>query len=233
MRIQKILSSFLLVFVFVSAGCSTSSTLKTAEEIKNATEVLLLKSSSVVTIRQTVLGQDGTAVRLLGGEEADREVILTNLNAETHVAGEKIGDTVFWLSAQQYDELIQNHKTILQLGMFDDALAKTLVISDHVQNFANVLKKDAAKISNRDDLLSITADQNFGTFDVLIDGKQETVQTIEAHNWFGRYSILANRANPIILEVSLSPVSRGSLNIFSKQKALEAFSGYHVSKIVK
>ena len=146
-------------------------------------------------------------------------------------AGTKSDNGILWISTAQYDELVNTKKTALDLGLFDDSIANALGLSDAVQNTINLLKKDAAAVKNREDVLSIVADQNFGTATLMVDGSSKTVQTIEASNWFGHYSILANRDNPLILSVTLSPASKGSLNIFSKENFLSGFGGYKVSSI--
>lgn len=145
--------------------------------------------------------------------------------------GIKPDNALIWISTEQYDQLVSSKKTVLNLGLFDDSIASALDISDQVRNFINALKKDSEKISEKEELLTITAEPNWGTFMLLMDGKEQTVQTIEASNWFGHYTILANRENPLILEVILSPASKGSLNIFSREKFLHAFAGYHVTEI--
>ena len=77
----------------------------------------------------------------------------------------------------------------------------------------------------------MNASEDFGTYSLLVNGKKTTVKTIQAQNWFGRYTILANKNNPVILEVILSPVSKGSLNIFSKENLLQSFLGYEITEI--
>ncbi len=302
---QKFFSVVLVGLVFLGVGCSVQPIPKSADEIKTATDILLLKPNASVSLKQTVLGLDGSIVSLLGGQIADRHITLLEWKAGDRVAlswtmdtkaetqssidarnvydakykdspigtdippkpdqefetkihsgslsstslaaassiflpalwldgdtGEKGDNTLIWISTNQYDELISKRKTVLNLGLFDDSIAGALGLSDSVHNFINSLKQDAATVKDRDELLSVTADQDFGTFSLTVNGKQETVRTIEARNWFGRYTILANRDNPLILEVSLSPASKGSWNIFSKQNFLDAFAGYKVAEIV-
>ncbi len=145
--------------------------------------------------------------------------------------GTKQDNSLIWISTEQYDELTQTKKTVLNLGLFDDSLSFALGISDSIHNLVNTLQKDAQKVQDKEDLLSVHAEPDWGTFTLVVDGKETTVQTIQASNWFGRYTILASRDNPLILEVVLSPASKGSLNIFSREKFLNAFAGYKVTKI--
>lgn len=189
----------------------------------------------------------GTEIPKKPEQQFEQRTISGNLSSESLIDAQSIllpalwpaNDTVLdsdgsliWLSTKQYDELLNKRKTVLNLGLFDESIADAIAISDKLQNFVNSIKKDAATVKDSDELLSVTADQDFGTFTLLVNGNTETVRTIEAHNWFGRYSILANRDNPLILEVFLSPTSKGSINIFSKQNLLDAFAGYKVTEIV-
>ena len=57
------------------------------------------------------------------------------------------------------------------------------------------------------------------------------VRAIQAQNAFARYTILANENNPLILEIILSPASRGTANLFNLKALGEAFWGYEVIEI--
>ena len=300
---KKTFILLLCSIVLLGAGC-ISTQAPTADQIKTATDALLLKPSSSFTLKSTVLGLGGIAVDFLGGQSADRVVTLSDWKAGDHVAfkwtlqakeetqssidarnaydtkykttpvgttvppkpdqqfetkthagsllssslatshaiflpmvwvdgdaGVKGDNGLLWLSSVQYDSLIKTKKTALNLGLFDNSVANAAGVSDTVQNTLNLLKTGAAEVKNRDDVLSINADQNFGTYTLNVNGTQQTVQTIEASNWFGHYSILANRDNPLILSVTLSPASTGNLNIFSKENLLNGFPGYQVTSI--
>ena len=139
--------------------------------------------------------------------------------------------TLIWISRKQYEELVNKRKTILNLGLFDDSLATAAGFTDNIKNLLNKLKQDSEEAQDREDILSVAANEQWGTYKMKIDGKMQTVRTIEAQNWFGRYTILANPDNPLILEIVLSPASRGSFNIFTRAKLLEAFLGYEVTEI--
>jgi hypothetical protein len=139
--------------------------------------------------------------------------------------------TLIWISKKQYNELVNTKKTVLSLGLFDDSLATAAGFTDNVKNLLNKLKQDSEEARDREDILSVAANEQWGSYKLKVDGKMTTVRTIEAQNWFGRYTILANPNNPLILEIVLSPASRGSFNIFTRAKLLEAFLGYEVTEI--
>lgn len=139
--------------------------------------------------------------------------------------------TLLWVSKKQYDELVNTRKTVLNLGLFDDSLATAAGFTDSIKNLLNKFKQDSEEATDKEDILFVTASEQWGTYDLKVDGKIMKVRTIEAQNWFGRYTILANPENPLILEIVLSPVSQGSFNIFTKEKLLESFLGYEVTEV--
>ena len=60
-----------------------------------------------------------------------------------------------------------------------------------------------------------------------------TVRVIEAKNAFASYKILANVDNPLILEIQLTPLSQGNLELLSKNGISEGFGGYEITQINK
>ncbi len=139
--------------------------------------------------------------------------------------------TLIWISDKQYDELVNKRKSVLNLGLFDDQLAFAAGFTDTIKNLLNKLKQESEEATDKEDILSVTANEQWGSYELKVDGKYQKVRTIEAQNWFGRYTILANPENPLILEIVLSPVSRGSFNVFTKEKLLESFLGYEVTEV--
>ena len=65
----------------------------------------------------------------------------------------------------------------------------------------------------------------------MIDGAAVEVRTIEAHNWFGRYTILDDPENPLVLKVTFNPLSSGALDVFSPTGLLKTVMGYQVVEI--
>ena len=140
--------------------------------------------------------------------------------------------SLIWLTREQYQQLTQTRKTSINLGLFDDSIAFAQSLSDKAKDLVNWLTQNKQE-TEREDVLLIQANQDFGTYTLDINGKEQTVRTIQAQNAFAKYTILANENNPLILEVVLTPVSRGSFNIFNKQRLFEAFVGYEVVSITQ
>ncbi len=138
--------------------------------------------------------------------------------------------SLIWISQKQYDELIQTRRTKINLGLFDDSVSYAVGLTDQVKQLVEKLK-GAEETPEGKNVLDVEADIEWGTYDLVVDGIVTTVQTIQAQNAFARYTILANRQNPLILEIMLSPASQGSLHLFSRESIGESFWGYEVVSI--
>ncbi|MFH1089531.1 MAG: hypothetical protein V1716_03860 [Candidatus Uhrbacteria bacterium] len=137
-------------------------------------------------------------------------------------------NSIIWLSKEQYESLVSTKTATLSLGLFDEKIASLVGMSDSVQNALNTLQQKAADASKSQDIYKLTADNDWQTYSLLVDGTEKTVQTIQANNWFGSYVILANAENPLVLKATLNPFALGSFNISSP---LSSFLGYEVTEI--
>ncbi|MFA6131623.1 MAG: hypothetical protein WC702_00950 [Patescibacteria group bacterium] len=137
-------------------------------------------------------------------------------------------NSIIWLSKQQYDGLVNTKTATLSLGLFDEKISSLLEMSDKVQGALNALQQKAETASQSEDIYKLTAKDSWQTYSLTIDGKEQTVQTIEASNWFGSYVILANPENPLILKATLNPFALGSFDLSSP---LSSFLGYEVTEI--
>lgn len=152
---------------------------------------------------------------------------------------ETVGDetTLIWLSQKQYQELIQTRHTEIHLGLFDDSIATVTGFFNQLELFVDKIKsvgQDA--VSNPitiqpSDSSTIEAAIDWKTYRLLVNGKLTDVRAIQAQNAFAKYTILANEENPLILEIVLTPASRGSVNLFNQKSFGEAFAGYEITKI--
>ncbi len=140
------------------------------------------------------------------------------------------GSGLLWLSQSQYIELVQIRHTNINLGLFDDAVSYAVGLTDQVKNLIDRLK-GVEETATEQNVFDIQADIEWGTYALIVNGVQTTVQVMHAQNAFARYTILANQQNPLILELSLSPASRGSLQLFSREALGDAFWGYEVVSI--
>lgn len=137
-------------------------------------------------------------------------------------------NSLIWLSKKQYNDLINTKETTLSLGLFDAKLADLVSMTDTVRNALNTLQQKAEQASASEDIYKLTADNDWKTLSLTIDGAEKTVRTIEASNWFGSYVILANPDNPLILKATLNPFALGSFDLSSP---LSSFLGYEVVEI--
>ena len=139
-------------------------------------------------------------------------------------------NSILWLSREKYDELVETRVSSLSVGLFDNVL-RPLELADNISNALNRLKGEAEEVSRYKDLYKLEASPEFGSAGVTVSGERKEVRTIQASNWFGAYSILANRDNPLILKVTLNPLSLGAISIISPLGILESFLGYEVVEI--
>jgi hypothetical protein len=152
-----------------------------------------------------------------------------------------VSDTsLIWISQSQYDELVSTRSTQLSLGLFDESLMQveevTTSLTDYLDKIKNLwpgetppeLEQEESATSG---LLTVQAESDWGEYTLLVDDVRTTVQTIEARNAFANYTILANPDNPLILELRLTPLSQGNLEVLSPSGFVEGFGGYEVSAI--
>ncbi|MBI2475153.1 hypothetical protein HYV69_01875 [Candidatus Uhrbacteria bacterium] len=142
----------------------------------------------------------------------------------------KSDSTLIWLSNKQYKELVENRRTEIHLGLFDDSVSYVTGITDQIESFIDQLK-GKPQVKDQKNISEIEADIDWKTFRLKVNGVLTDVRAIQAQNAFARYTILANENNPLILEIMLSPASRGTANIFNRKALGEAFWGYEVTDI--
>ncbi len=140
------------------------------------------------------------------------------------------GTSLLILSRSQYDALAKGEGAVLNLGLFDETFSSTIGLTDKAKNALAALKQESDESHLGEQAITITPAPDRGTYTLSVSGKKITVDTIEAQNWFGHYTILANREHPLVLRVVLSPAARGVSNA-STNALIEAGLGYHVTKI--
>jgi hypothetical protein len=147
--------------------------------------------------------------------------------------------SLIWISRAQYDELVSTRSTQLSLGLFDESLMQVEEVTSSLTEYVEKIKslwpgetvEEAVQEQTTSDLLTVEAQSDWGAYTLLVDGTRTTVQTIEAKNAFANYTILANPENPLILELRLTPLSQGNLEVLSPSGFIEGFGGYEVSQI--
>jgi len=142
----------------------------------------------------------------------------------------KDDSTLIWLSNKQYKELVETRRTEIHLGLFDDSVSYITGLTDQIESFLDQLKGETP-VAKEKNLSEIEADISWKTYRLKVNDELIDVRAIQAQNAFARYTILANENNPLILEIILSPASRGTANLFSLKAIGEAFWGYEVTSI--
>ncbi|MCC6563906.1 hypothetical protein IT087_03355 [Candidatus Uhrbacteria bacterium] len=142
------------------------------------------------------------------------------------VLGEKTG---IWLSDDAFQELVRTRHTILNLGLFDESLNEAAKNIGELKTAISNLRQQASEEGARKDLTELEADGEFIEYPIDINGERRMVSAIRAKNWFGEVIILNNRQNPMILKVTLNPVTAGVEA--ANGGAIDKLFGYEVRNI--
>ncbi len=155
--------------------------------------------------------------------------------------GGDVQQTLIWLSRAQYDELSSTRETDFSFGLFDENLAQIESTASDVQGFLESLyallplDDDDASTTQAEPIVEdptrITADVDWGAYLLTLDGQKTRVRTIEASNSFGSLTVLASPENPLVLEVQLTPLAQGNLDVLTPGGFSEGFAGYEVTSI--
>lgn len=182
-----------------------------------STDVLWTRGEQSGTYRNIPLDSTDHFILPAGFQEGDTSL------AET-------SSSLLVLSRAQYDALAKGEGAVLNLGLFDETFSSTIGLTDKARNALAALKQESDTSNMGEQAITITPAPDRGTYALSVNGKKITVDTIEAQNWFGHYTILANREHPLVLRVVLSPAARG-VSTASTQALVDAGLGYHVTKI--
>lgn len=135
---------------------------------------------------------------------------------------------VIFLSHAVYERLRTTKKSPWHPGLFENPVAAALDLSEVVLSQISGLKE---KIQVRRETSELTADDDFSTFSLLVNGEQKTVRVFRAHDAAAEYTILDNEDAPLILKATLNPVSSGALDLLTPLGVLKAFAGYEISEV--
>ena len=138
-------------------------------------------------------------------------------------------DSLIWLSAAQYQELIDAGQTEIQLSVIDAGLQDAADLAAKAQEF---LKKLAGSNGAPVEAKDVTRAElvSSGDYTLSYNGKKVSVPTIIVENSFATFTVLADQENPLVLEVDLKAWSYGSevLETFNIDANL---SGYSIASI--
>ncbi len=162
-----------------------------------------------------------------------------------HGDGGTVQTTLLWLSRSQYDELVGTRQMTLSLDLFDEFLTQIQETTSRFRDVVNRLSailpfgkqkeasEDVGAADDEESVLTMKASPSWGMYVLKVNGVRTTVRTIEAKNKFGSLSILANRDNPLVLEVRLTPLAQGRLDVLSGGGLAKGFGGYEVVEVEK
>lgn len=149
--------------------------------------------------------------------------------------------SLIWLSKSHYDELVNTRTTTVSLGLFDESLMRVEDVTGQIQSVVDklsglldpILGTESIESEKEagESLVALVADPQWGEYTLFVDAVKTTVRVVEAKNAFASYKILANPNNPLILEIQLTPLSRGNLELLSSDGFVEGFGGYEVTEI--
>lgn len=161
--------------------------------------------------------------------------------------GGEVDTSLIWLSRDHYEELISTRSTIVSLGLFDESLMKVENATQEIESFVETVTSlitpflgsgseedvtaEEEVSSDTDSLVRVEANSKWGEYTLMVDGVRTTVRVVEAKNAFASYKILANPDNPIILEIQLTPLSQGNLELLSLDGLAKGFGGYEITQI--
>lgn len=162
-------------------------------------------------------------------DQAKATILPTFLKADANFTGGE-DNGVFWLSQQQYDELVDSRHTELELNVFGSGIASLIETAGGLDKLVERFGITNADDINLEDLTTIEAETDWGSYTVKVDGDNKKLQTIEASNRFVHYVILANRDNPLVLEVELDVLGVGT-ELLANFGGFEELKGYHVTEL--
>lgn len=164
------------------------------------------------------------------GTGASRQMTLPALWPEGEHAVS--GNSLIWLTRPAFRELRSTRETDWGPGLLGNPLFQPAAAVERLRDGLAALEKRLdGSPEERRELGRIEAEADFGTFELTVDGRELEVPTIVARNWLAEYVILDNEDNPLVLKVTLNPLSGGALDVFSPLGALKAVVGYQVTEI--
>lgn len=141
------------------------------------------------------------------------------------------GTSLLWLSSDVYEDLAKLRNSSLDFGLFTPALIDQLPKSVEFTAALAKLKSTVNAIGNKKDVYYLEADKEPTQMKLVVNGKDVTVQTITARNWFGEIVVLDSKNDPLVLKVTLNPVALAAVDSVSGSNFLKEALGYEVTEI--
>lgn len=172
------------------------------------------------------------SIRADGGENGTHlQVPSVWEQGDIDLSGE--GNSLIWLSRGQYESLVTTRHATVTIGGIDSLLATIGSYYDQASGLVDKLQGNETSAPTEADVSSLTtlsADADWGSYELVYNGEKVKVQTIIAENAFAKFEILANAENPLVLSVIPRPASWVTIALETLH-ADAALEGYKVTQI--
>lgn len=144
------------------------------------------------------------------------------------------GSSAIWLSDDAFLELHNTKRTVLNLGFFDEAANAMLKNAKELKAAMDRLKTQAVnqEKSTGEDLTLVKAEPEFIEWPLKVNGQEIKVSAIRGKNWFGEFVVLNNRQNPMVLKLSVNPVTAAAAQAVGGSVDVNQAIGFEVNNLV-
>jgi hypothetical protein len=142
-----------------------------------------------------------------------------------------VESSALWLSDDAYQELVNTGKTVVNFGVTDEAANTILKNMSEMQSAWDRLRNSSVQQSVREDITLVKAVAPEEEYPLTVNGKEIKVKVIRARNWFGEIVVLKNPENPLVLKLSLNPLTYGAAGAVAKSADLKNVFGYEIAKL--
>lgn len=152
-------------------------------------------------------------------------------DGEHNLSGQ--GNSLLWLSQHEYETLITTRHATVTIGELDSLIATLLSYYDQASGLLAHINGNETSAPTQADvsgLTTLSADADWGSYDVMYGDEKVRVQTVVAENAFAQFEILANPQNPLVLSVTPRPASWVMVALETLH-ANVALAGYKVTQI--
>lgn len=139
--------------------------------------------------------------------------------------------SLIWLSAQNYADLSKNKVTTLDLGVTDELLSSSFAGASAIKSAVQKIRGVQDTVGTHTDIYTMTADPQPSTMTLKVNGKNVTVQVLKARNWFGEITVLDNKLNPLVLDVTLDPLMLAAADATAGSGFMKTALGYHITEL--
>jgi len=137
-----------------------------------------------------------------------------------------------WVSDDVFLELTKTHNSTIYYGIMDASLYGRMSASKAFTDQLGALRTQVTEAEKQDiEVDLVKSDTELADWNLLVNGKDVTVQVIKARNWYGEMVVLNNPQNPLILKMEFNPPAAGDMDNFSGDNLLKSLLGYEVTRL--